>query len=130
MVACVGLLDEEHSRKTIVEKDVALGNGVVRSELHRVPTATFHGLEQESAANQSRYLLQCIQRMPKVVEDAHEHDVVELLAIDDMIDVIDVALNELDVKVQHFAGKTRLGQVDRVVVYAQHARRAAALHLE
>ena len=68
--------------------------------------------------------------MAQVVQHAHEDDEVELLAADEAIDVVDVALHELHVEPELLAGEARLAQIDRVVVDAQHARGAAALHFE
>jgi spore maturation protein CgeB len=124
------VLDEIHPRKSIVIEDVALGERIVRLKLSRIPATALHGLEQEPPPDQGRHLLERVQRMAKVVEHTHKDDNVELLAANQAIDVVDVALHELDVQAELVAGKARLGQIARVVIDPQHAGCAAALHLE
>ncbi len=66
--------------------------------------------------------------MAKVVEHTHEEDEVELLA--DAVDVVDVHLGELDLDADDARREARLLEVGLIGVDAEHARGAAALHLD
>src|SRR5207253_531382 len=69
------------------------------------------------------------QGVAKVVEHPHEDDEVEALA--QSADIVDVGLRELDVVMaERLGGEPRLGEVALVAVNAEHARGAAALHLD
>jgi hypothetical protein len=69
------------------------------------------------------------ERMAQMVEHAHEDHEVELLA--DRGHIIDRQVGELDaLEPEHLARQPRLGKVALVAVDAEHARRAAPLHLD
>src|SRR5437764_13160011 len=69
------------------------------------------------------------QRVPQMVEDAHEDHEVEALA--QRGDVVDIELGEFDVvEIEHFAREPRLGEIALVAVDTEHPAGAAALHLD
>src|SRR4051812_19000664 len=67
--------------------------------------------------------------MPQMVEHAEEQHQIKLL-IAKLPQVVHVELPQLDVQPELLARELRLRQVDRVMVHAEHADRAAPLHLE
>ena len=68
--------------------------------------------------------------MTQVIQDAHEHDIIELLTPDGPLDVVYVALQEFDIQLELVAGERCLSQVHRIVIDADDALGAAALQLE
>src|SRR5216683_1614078 len=68
--------------------------------------------------------------MPQVVEHAHEDDKVESLPTNQAVDVVHVALNEVDLQAELGTCEACLTQIGIVVVDPEHSARAAALHLE
>src|SRR5207248_336450 len=91
LVAGVTVLDEIHTRKTLIEKDVAFVERVVVSEFPDVPATAFHRLEEQPLFDELRNSFQRVEWMTQVIEHAHENDEVEPLALNDFVDVIDVA---------------------------------------
>jgi hypothetical protein len=97
------------------------GRDVRGAALHRLEDEEVvrHGLADEVEGQ---------QRVPQVIEHAHEQDDVEALAQGP--DVVDGALSELDVLPCHPGGKARLFEVPGVGIEPEHARGPAPLHLD
>ena len=95
---------------------------MLRSALHRLE-------QQQVVRDMLADKVECEQRMPQMVQHAHEDHEVEPLP--DRAHIVDVELGELDIVIaERFAREPGLREIALVAVDAEHARRAAALHLD
>jgi ribonuclease HIII len=68
-------------------------------------------LEQQPSAYQAGDFFQGVQVVAQVIQHTHKHNDVKLLAADDTVNLVDVALHELDIQPTLVAGEPGLGQV-------------------
>src|SRR4051812_33970522 len=126
-IAGVTAFDEVQLGIAGVVEDLRLGERVVVFESRPCRASPQHALEDQHVA---RHVfvdeIERQQRMPEVIEDAHEeHDVETLLQAPDLEHR---QLSKVDVDLADLGGEPRLCQVALVAVDSHHARGAAALH--
>ncbi len=128
-VGRVAVLDEVEHRIAGLLEVRRLAEVVIRRRTADVRRAPQHGLKHERLTDS--VFVQDVereQRMPQVVQDAHEEHQIESLL--ERGQVVDGHLAQIDVEPGNLRGQPGLREVPRVAVDAEHAVGAAPLHLE
>jgi hypothetical protein len=125
----IAMLDEVHLRVARIVEMLRLPEGVVLLDGKHVLRPALHRLEHEHVPG--HVLVDEIERqerMPQVVENAHEKHHVEALA--ERSQVVDGELAELDVMARGLSREAGLGEIRIVEIDAQNPARPALLHLD
>src|SRR5436305_4148150 len=128
LIAGVFLLDEVHAWEARLGKNLAVPEVIVVFGAVDAIVAAQHRLEDELMPDLGGHLVECVQRIPQVIEDTHEEDKIELPR--DLIDVVDRALLELDLMTQSGGCKARLVEIAIVYVDPEDPAGAPLFHLD
>src|SRR5450432_4334067 len=74
----IGFLDEKHSRKIALVKDIFVPEVVIVFQLRAGQRTADHRLKNQAAAHLLNHFIESQQRIPQVIEDSHEQHVIKL----------------------------------------------------
>src|SRR5947209_10344237 len=115
----VAMLDKMQLGEIIAFELVGCPEVVVLLDFPRAIAATQHGLKQQNVARDVLVdQIECQQRVPQVIENAHENDKIKSLA--ELTYVVDGHVAELDIKVAYFSCEASLREIFFPAVEAEY----------